>query len=108
MLHTRDLSGSITVDDVDYKWTLHREPQWCTVDGYQGMAITVVLEEGPRRMAILQYPFPQNARRSTPHRQRPKVERRQLEDGIRQALAEGWEPTSKGKPVTYELGQAGI
>lgn len=108
MLHTRDLSGTITVDSVDYTWTLQREPQWCTADGYKGMAIAVSLVDEPRRSAILQYPFPLNARRSTPHRQRPKVERSQLESGIREALASGWEPDSKGKPITFEVGQARI
>jgi hypothetical protein len=78
------------------------------VDGYKGMAIAVSLADEPRRSAILQYPFPLNARRSTPHRQRPKVERRHLEEGIRDALAAGWEPESKGKPVTFELGQTRI
>jgi hypothetical protein len=103
MLHKRDLSGTVTVDGIDYRWTLRREPQWSTAESYKGMAIGVQLEERPSREALLEFPFRWRSRRSTPHLQRPQVQRDQLEAGIRAALALGWDPASKGKPVVVEL-----
>lgn len=108
MLRARDLSGAVTVDAVDYKWKLLREPQWCTADGYRGMAIAVELADQPGRTAILNFPFP----RSKPHTNpltknvgkiRPQIQRAQLEAGVLKALAQGWDPTSKGQPVEVEL-----
>jgi hypothetical protein len=104
MLQTRTLQGTVTVDDVDYDWSLQREPQWSTDQGYKGMAVAVQLAASPARQAVLEFPFPRwSARKSTPHRQRPQVQRAQLEEGIRAALAAGWDPASKGKPFTVEL-----
>jgi hypothetical protein len=103
MLHTRSLTGTIELDGCEYRWDLRREPQWCTVDGFQGMLIGVRREDGDRE-ALIQFPRPQwKVRRSTPHRQRPQVQRAQLEEAIRAALAAGWEPETRGKPFHVQL-----
>jgi hypothetical protein len=76
----------------------------CTTDGWQGMLVAVALEDHDGRKALLQFPHPKSVtRRSTPQRQRPQVQRGQLADGIRAALASGWEPETRGKAFHVEL-----
>jgi len=103
MLHTRDLSGLIEVDGHRYEWAVQREPQWCTVDGWRGMTVALRQHNGQRE-AILEFPMP-SARRSKlqPQLRRPQVNQRIIENGIRAALAAGWEPASRGKPVLFEV-----
>jgi hypothetical protein len=104
MLHTRDLNGTIDVDGRVYRWELRREPQWCTTDGWQGMLVAAALEGDIGRETLIQFPAPKWAkRRSMPHRQRPQVQRSQVAEAIRAALAAGWEPDTRGKPFHVEL-----
>jgi hypothetical protein len=103
MLHARALSGAVEVDGRDYEWTLRREPQWCTADGWKGMTI-VLRQSDAQREAILQFPMP-SARRSKlqPQRRRPQVNSSIIENGVRAALAAGWNPDSRGKPIVIEV-----
>ena len=103
MLHTRDLAGTIEVDGVRFDWIVQREPQWCTVDGWKGIAIALCQHDAQRE-AVLEFPMP-SARRSKlqPQLRRPQVNSRIVENGIRAALAAGWKPTSRGKPVVFEV-----
>jgi hypothetical protein len=103
MLHTRDLTGTVEVDELQYEWTVRREPQWCTVDGWRGMSVIFRLRDAQRE-AILEFPMPP-ARRSKlqPQLRRPQVNRRIVENGVRAALAAGWDPASRGKPVLFEV-----
>jgi hypothetical protein len=103
MLHTRDLAGSIEVDDCRYDWILRREPQWCTADNWKGMTIALRLQDGQRE-AVLEFPMA-SARRSKlqPQLRRPQVNQRIVENGVRAALAAGWDPASRGKPVVFEV-----
>jgi hypothetical protein len=103
MLHTRDLTGTIEVDNQRYNWAVTREPQWCTVDGWKGMTIALRLHDAQRE-AILDFPMP-SAHRSKlqPQLRRPQVNQRIIENGVRAALSAGWEPSSRGKPVVFEV-----
>lgn len=101
MLHTRNLAGSIRVDGVEYHWAVQREPQWCTADGWRGMTVSLRSRDG-QRQAVFEFPMP-SARRSKlqPQLRRPQVDQRTIENGVRAALAAGWEPASRGKPVIF-------
>lgn len=103
MLHTRDLAGTIEFEGLQYEWSIQREPQWCAVDGWKGMAIALRAHGAPRE-AILEFPMPP-ARRSKlqPQLRRPQVNKRIIENGVRAALLAGWVPTSRGKPVVFEV-----
>ena len=103
MLHTRDLAGVVEVDGLPYEWALQREPQWCTVDGWKGMTIALRLR-GAHREAVLEFPMP-SPRRSKlqPQLRRPQINQRIIENGVRAALAAGWDPTARGKPVVFEV-----
>jgi hypothetical protein len=107
MLHTRDLKNTTEVDGLRYEWAVRREPQWCTVDGWKGMAITL-RQRDAQREAVLEFPMP-SAKRSKfqPQLRRPQINQQILENGTRAALAAGWEPTSRGKPVVFEVDAKG-
>jgi hypothetical protein len=99
MLHTRDLADSIEVDGLTYEWAVQREPQWCTADGWRGLVLSI-RQRGEQREALLEFPMPKSGNGS-PHRRRPKIGKAIVSNGVRAALAAGWEPTSRGKPETY-------
>lgn len=103
MLHTRDLKGMTEVDGLRYEWVVQSEPKWCTVDGWQGMTIAL-RQFDAQREAVLEFPMP-SARRSKlqPQLQRPQVNKRIIENGIRAALTAGWEPQSRGRPIVFEV-----
>ena len=104
MLHKRDLNGTIIVSDNEFAWELRREPQWCTVDGMQGMLVAVSLAAGNGKDALLQFPpAKQAALRDRGYRHRPQVHRADLETGINAALSAGWEPHGRGKPFHIDL-----
>jgi hypothetical protein len=98
----RNLSGTVTVGGDVYEWRLHSEPLWCTADGWRGLSLMVRHHDGQRE-AILQFPMsaPQMNRSQQPNR--PKVTPALVEQAITDALAAGWEPLSRGKPVLVEL-----
>lgn len=104
MLHKRSLGGSIEVDGRDFQWELRREPQWCTVDGFQGMLVGVGLADADGREALIQFPAPAgSAQLRRGYRHRPQVHRRELEQAIKAALSMGWEPDARGKPLHVEV-----
>lgn len=104
MLHKRSLSGSIEVDGRDYQWDLRREPQWCTVDGFQGMLVGVCAADAGGREALLQFPAPSSrAQVARGYRHRPQVHRSELEAAIKAALSVGWEPDARGKPFHVDV-----
>ena len=93
---------TVEVDDVKYDWWISREPQWCHEDGWQGVQITVELTKKPKKQLLIQLLFSIESRRSTPHRQRPKVPNKNIILHIKDAINLGWQPESKGKPFRYD------
>jgi uncharacterized membrane-anchored protein len=87
------------VDGEEYAWRLHREPQWCTADGWRGLVLAVNHIDGQRE-ALFEWPMPKSGSHSVPYRQRPKVDAPLLKVAIRKAIEDGWEPQSRGKPVS--------
>ena len=97
----RTESSLVEVGGATYRWSVHRQPQWCTTDGWKGLALEVAAEGASGRQLIVELPFEAKNHRSTPHRQRPNVGRAELERYIREAIEAGWEPESRGKPFVF-------
>jgi hypothetical protein len=87
----------VSVEGTDFSWRLHREPQWCTADGWRGLVIAVRHVEGQRE-ALVEWPMPKIASNSVPYRQRPKIDALLLSQAVNAAIEAGWEPLSRGKP----------
>jgi hypothetical protein len=95
-------SSLVAVGDTIYRWSIHREPQWCTADGWKGLALMVEAIDKSGRQLIIELPFQAKSHRSTPHRQRPVVARADVELYIREAMESGWDTDSRGKPFVFE------
>lgn len=95
--------SSIRVGGHEFHWHIHRQPQWCTADGWLGLAIHVELADEPQRSLIIEFPFTITGSRSVPYRQRPSVSSKQLAAIIAAAMQAGWEPTSRGKSFSFHV-----
>lgn len=93
----RDLKGQVTASGEPFSWEVHREPQWCTADGWRGLTLKVKHVDGQRE-AHVEFPFREHAH-SSPHQKRPKLPAPEIVRAIEAALAAGWDPFSRGKPV---------
>ena len=98
----RKMSANIVVNGEPFEWKVLREPQWCTADGWRGLALTVKHRDG-KREAILQFSMPFDERLGSPHHQRPKVSQRLLQHGISAALDAGWDPLSRGRAKVIDV-----
>jgi hypothetical protein len=98
----RSAGGTVSVDGVDFEWRLHREPQWCSADGWRGMVLAIRQGDGQRE-ALVEWPMPKTGSNSVPYRQRPKIDGPLLMGCVQAALAAGWKPLSRGKPVMVAL-----
>jgi hypothetical protein len=99
MAYTHRLAGTVDVDGVTYHWELRREPQWSEFDGWKGMSIAL-LQDGAQRGAVLEFPAPKRLQKGLPP-SRLQVSNALVSRGIRAALAAGWEPMSRGKPMVF-------
>jgi hypothetical protein len=101
----RTMDGLIAVDGNNLKWSLVSEPQWSTEDGYIGLRISVQTEDARHRELILEYSFPKKftgvGAPQLP--QRPKFSVKTIEAHIRQAIAAGWDPASRGKALIFHV-----
>ncbi len=101
----RSIESSVTIDGMRLVWRLHREQQWSTDDGWRGMAIHVKAAEGVHRELNLEYP-PVNTEKSGYTKMqpvRPGIIKAKVEGDIRDAIADGWDPESRGKPYVCEM-----
>jgi hypothetical protein len=101
----RNLEYAINLDGHALIWTLHREQQLSTVDGWRGVAIHVRVAEGIRRELHLEYPAVKTHKVGSTRTDRVVVNIRpvKVEEHIRQAMAAGYDPASRGKPFVHEL-----
>lgn len=95
----RTQAGVVLVEGGDFEWRLHREPQWCTADGWRGLVL-VLRRVGGQREALVEWPMPKGASNSVPYRQPPKIDAPLLVQAVSAAIQAGWEPLSRGKPVS--------
>lgn len=98
------LAATLVIDGHELLWTAVRETQWRSENDYQGVAVSVRLKDAVRKELLLKYPFlgtKANGKWHLP--EKLKITPRIVEDGIRAALAAGWEPNSRGKTFTFEV-----
>jgi hypothetical protein len=100
----RTIDGSIEIDGTTLRWWLLSEPQWSTEHRYKGLCIAVRREDGSHRELILEYAYPTNNSGSPlPLPQRPRFSAKTIEADVRQAIAAGWSPISRGKTFIYHV-----
>jgi hypothetical protein len=99
MTKTHKLSGIVEVDGFQYEWELRSEPQWAESEGWKGMTIAL-LQKGTQRGASVEFPPPKRLMKGM-QRGRLQVDDATISRGIRAALAAGWDPGSRGKPLAF-------
>ncbi len=94
----RQAAGSLTVDGVEIAWELRREMHYSSSEGLKGMQFSArAISDTARtfRELILEYPYPEKKPGKLLEKERIVPEK--VEAGIRQAIAGGWQPTSRGR-----------
>lgn len=94
-------AGIVEVDGLHYEWELRSEPQWGDADGWRGMTIAL-LQKHTQRGALLEFPPPKRLLKGM-QRGRLQISDPVIARGIRAALAAGWEPASRGKPMVFTV-----
>jgi hypothetical protein len=97
----------IEVGGEPYLWRLQRRPHWSSDPAERrGMGIAVRHREGQRE-AVLEFPPASQPRFSAPRLKPAEVAPDVVAKGIASAIAAGWEPLSRGKPVTIVVDATG-
>jgi hypothetical protein len=103
----RSIQSEIKIDGLSLVWNLHREQQWCGADRWKGAAIQVQVAGAARRELLLEYPTIRTQKDgwSRIDVRRPKIAAKKVESHIREAIAAGWDPNSRGKPFVYQVAE---
>jgi hypothetical protein len=102
----RSAEAVVEIDGHELHWTLLREAQYTTSDGYKGMAFSVRATGGKvYRELILEFPFPKKKFRFA-HQEKERISPQIIEDGIRQAMEAGWNPVSRGRFFAFQVADA--
>ncbi|RYY43178.1 MAG: hypothetical protein EOP59_08465 [Sphingomonadales bacterium] len=105
MSKSQSKGGAVQVDGIFYDWRLQREPHLSDDEGWRGMTISLQQRDA-RREALVEFPPPKRLMKGLP------PGRLQLDDAtisrcVRAALAAGWEPETRGKPVIFMVDAEG-
>ncbi|WGM31438.1 hypothetical protein [Brevundimonas sp. NIBR11] len=101
MQHTRDLKGVVQVDGDDYEWEVRRQPQRTTGNNWDGIGIALKLVTGQRE-AIVLFPMAMRAN-GTPNFERQRISVDAVKNAVASSIAAGWDPTSRGKAVVFDV-----
>lgn len=97
----------IEVGGEPYVWRLQRKPQWSSDPSERrGMGIAVRHREGQRE-AVLEFPPGPPPRYGGAQLKPAQIAPELVAKAIDSALAAGWEPLSRGKPVVIVVDAAG-
>jgi hypothetical protein len=101
MQYGRDTGGVVEVDGETYEWELRRQPQ-PTADGkWDGPAISLRLKDFQRE-AIVQFPMPTRPN-GRPDMEKQRVNLDAVRNSVTAAIEAGWNPTSRGKAVVFDV-----
>jgi hypothetical protein len=101
--------GVVKVGDVDYRWSVFRQPTWTRGRTHDtptllGLAILVESPEPSHRELLLEFDSDESRHRDMPMRQRFHVPDGRLVHAIESAVEAGWNPDSRGKRFVFEAG----
>lgn len=105
MSNARSNTGTVNVDGLKYDWQLQREPQLSDDAGWKGMTICLQ-QRDTQREALLEFPAPKRLLKGLP-RGRLQIDDATIARSVRAALAAGWEPMSRGKPMVFTVDAEG-
>ncbi len=101
MQHTGQTSATVEVDGDIYEWELRRQPRPKADGTWDGVAITLRLS-GFQREAIVQFPMPMRPN-GRPDMEKQQIHAEAVSNAVTAVIEAGWNPTSRGKPTTFEV-----
>lgn len=97
----------IKVDGELYVWRLQRTPQWSSDSAeWRGMALAVRHKDG-KREAIVEFPSGPPPKFGAPQLRASQIHLPLVQRAIQSAIAAGWEPMSRGRPVAIVVDETG-
>ncbi len=100
----RQASGKYAVDGVDLEWSLLREAHYSSSEGHKGMVFTVrAVSDTARTFKELQLEFPPPRHKPGRHQEKERILPQTIEAAIRQAVAGGWDPVSRGRVYVWQV-----
>lgn len=97
----------IEVDGETYVWRLQRLPQWSNdFNEWRGKAIAVRHKHG-KREAVVEFPPEPPPKFGAPPLKATQIPKPLVVRAIVSAIAAGWSPMSRGKPVTIVVDATG-
>jgi hypothetical protein len=101
MQHTRDTSGTVEVDGEIYEWEIRRQPQPKPGGKWEGMALSLRLKDF-KREAVVQFPMPMRPN-GRPDQEKQRINVEAVRNAVASAMEAGWDPTSRGKAVVFDV-----
>ncbi len=104
-MQTRDTSGTVEVDGDIYHWELRRQPRPVAGGLWEGIAVSLRLQDF-KREAVVQFPPPMRPN-GRPDVEKQFVNVEHVRNAVRAVIEAGWNPTSRGKPVAFDVDAEG-
>lgn len=102
---TRDQQGVIDVEGETYEWALRRQPRPIGGGDWEGVAVSLRHVDF-KREAIVQFPPPLRSN-GRPDVEKQKVDLDAVRNAITAAIEAGWDPTSRGKAMVFDVDAQG-
>lgn len=102
---TRDTSGTVEVEGDVYVWHLRSQPRPLAGGRWEGVTVTLRHQDF-KREAIVQFPPPLRPN-GRPDVEKQLVNVEHVRNAVAAAIEAGWNPTSRGKPVSFEVDEQG-
>jgi hypothetical protein len=97
-------NGTVRVEDVEYHWSIYRQPRWTGTGVPLGLAILVKAANSGGRELILEFAMGPTRHGDVPQPQRLRVSNRRLIECIQNARNAGWDPDTRGKFFFFDAG----
>lgn len=104
-MQTRDNSGTVEVDGDTYLWELRRQPRPLSGGKWEGVAVTLRLADF-KREAIIQFPPPLRPN-GRPDTEKQFVDPEHIRNAVTSVMEAGWNPTSRGKAMVFDVDAEG-
>lgn len=101
MQFTRDPSGTIEVEGETYAWEIRRQPRPVGGAVWEGMAVSLRHVDF-KREAIIQFPAPLRPN-GRPDVEKQRVNVDAVRNAVTAAIEAGWDPTSRGKAMVFDV-----
>ena len=104
-MKTTDTRGTVEVDGDTYHWELRRQPRPLSGGRWEGVAVTLRLADF-KREAIVQFPPPVRAN-GRPDTEKQFVDVDHVRNAVAAVIEAGWNPTSRGKAMAFDVDAEG-